>query len=98
MFAVSYQNDWLTLATDIDLTEREYFVNLKPSHYMSLGAEFRFYEAVHFRDGFGSDINDVGSDIYTLGLGIAPWDVFSINVAVFSGANAGEALQLALII
>ncbi len=100
MFAVSYQNDWLTLATDIDLTEREFFVNLQPSQYMSLGAEFRFYEEVHFRAGFRSDLNDIDSDIYTLGVGIMPWDIFSINLAVFAGANdnVGGALQLALTI
>ncbi len=100
MLAVSYNNDWLTLATDIDLTEREFFVNLEPSQYMSLGAEFRFYQAVHFRAGFRSDLNDIDSDIYTLGIGIMPWDIVSIDFAIFAGANdnTGGALQLALTI
>lgn len=95
---LSYQNKWLSLATDIDLTDREQFSSLSPSKYAGVGAEFRFYQHIQFRLGYRTDLNDVDDDIYTAGIGISPWDVFAIDVAAFTGDNdtVGAALQLSL--
>lgn len=97
-FGLSYQNDWLSLATDIDLTDREQFASLAPSKYAGAGAEFRFYQHIQFRLGYRTDLNDVDDDIYTAGIGISPWDVFAVDIAAFTGANdtLGAALQLSL--
>lgn len=97
-FGLSYQNDWLSLATEIDLTDREQFASLAPSKYAGAGAEFRFYEHIQFRLGYRTDINDIDDDIYTAGIGISPWDVFAIDIAAFTGDNdtIGAALQLSL--
>ena len=97
-FGFSYQNDWLSLATEIDLTDREQFASLAPSKYAGAGAEFRFYEHIQFRLGYRTDLNDVDDDIYTAGIGISPWDVFAIDIAAFTGDNdtIGAALQLSL--
>ncbi|MCJ8294919.1 MAG: conjugal transfer protein TraF [Colwellia sp.] len=97
-FGLSYQNDWLSLATEIDLTDREQFSSLAPSKYASAGAEFRFYEHIQFRLGYRTDINNIDDDIYTAGIGISPWDVFAIDIAAFTGDNdtIGAALQLSL--
>ncbi|NQY49482.1 MAG: conjugal transfer protein TraF [Colwellia sp.] len=97
-FGLSYQNDWLSLATEIDLTDREQFASLAPSKYAGAGAEFRFYEHIQFRLGYRTDLNDVDDDIYTAGIGISPWDVFAIDIAAFTGDNdtIGAALQLSL--
>jgi len=94
----SYQNSWVSLATEIDLTDREQFASLQPSKYAGLGAEFRFYEHIQFRLGYRTDLNDVDDDIYTTGIGISPWDVFAIDIAAFTGDNdtIGAALQLSL--
>ena len=95
---LSYHNEWLTLATDIDLTDREQFSSLAPSKYAGVGAEFRFYEHIQFRLGYRADLNDVDDDIYTAGIGISPWDVFAIDIAAYTGDNdtVGAALQLSL--
>jgi len=95
---LSYQNSWLSLATEIDLTDREQFASLEPSKYAGLGAEFRFYEHLQFRLGYRTDLNDIDDDIYTTGIGISPWDVFAIDIAAFTGDNdtVGAALQLSL--
>lgn len=95
---LSYQNSWLNLATEIDLTDREKFASLAPSKYAGVGAEFRFYEHVQFRLGYRTDLNDIDDDIYTAGIGISPWDVFAIDIAAFTGDNdtIGAALQLSL--
>lgn len=97
-FGLSYQNDWLSLATEIDLTDREQFASLAQSKYAAAGAEFRFYEHIQFRLGYRTDLNDADDDIYTAGIGISPWDVFAIDIAAFTGDNdtIGAALQLSL--
>ena len=97
-FGLSYQNDWLSFATEIDLTDREQFASLAPSKYAAAGAEFRFYEHIQFRLGYRTDLNDADDDIYTAGIGISPWDVFAIDIAAFTGDNdtIGAALQLSL--
>jgi hypothetical protein len=92
---ISYQNDWLILASEVDLVERESFRELKATQYMSVGAEFRWSEHMQFRLGARSDLNDVEGDLYTLGLGISPWDVVSFDIAAFKGDNdvLGAALE-----
>jgi hypothetical protein len=93
---VSYQNDWLTLAAEMDVVERESFKQLAPVKYASLGAEFRWAEHMQFRLGMRTDLNDNEADIYTLGIGISPWDIVSIDIAGFTGDKdtKGVALEL----
>jgi hypothetical protein len=95
---LSYQNSWVSLATEIDLTDREQFTYLKPSKYVGVGAEFRFYKNIQFRLGYRTDLNDIDDDIYTAGIGISPWDVLAVDLAAFTGNNdtIGAALQLSL--
>ncbi len=98
VFGLSYQNSWLSLATEIDLTDRAQFAALAPSKYAGVGAEFRFYEHIQFRLGYRTDLNGIDDDIYTAGIGISPWTVFAIDIAAFTGDNdtIGAALQLSL--
>ncbi|WP_440874743.1 conjugal transfer protein TraF [Thalassotalea sp. PLHSN55] len=93
---LSYQNDWLTVATEVDLTEREHFKELTASKYAAIGIELRVYEHMQFRLGLRNDLNDNEADLYTAGIGISPWDVVSIDIAAFTGDedNIGGALQL----
>ncbi|GAW94486.1 MULTISPECIES: conjugal transfer protein TraF [Colwellia] len=98
VFGLSYQNSWLSLATEIDLTDRAQFAALAASKYAGVGAEFRFYEHIQFRLGYRTDLNEIDDDIYTAGIGISPWAVFAIDIAAFTGDNdtIGAALQLSL--
>ena len=91
----SYQNDWLTLSTEFDLTDREQFVSLKPSKYVSFGAGLSFNNHMQFRLGLRSDLNDVDGDLYTLGIGFSPWNIITIDLAAFAGNNdtIGAAIQ-----
>jgi len=97
-FGLSYQNSWVSLATDIDLTDREQFASLESSKYAGVGAEFHFYEHIQFRLGYRTDLNDIDDDIYTAGIGVSPWDVFAVDIAAFTGDNdtLGAALQFSL--
>lgn len=93
---LSYQTSWLTLSTEIDLTDREQFESLKASKYAALGVEFTLTDNIQLRLGLRSDLNDVDGDLYTLGMGISPWDVLSIDLAALAGSNdtIGAAIQL----
>jgi len=97
-FGLSYQNDWVSLAAEVDLTDREKFESLTASKYAGVGAEFRLYEHLQLRVGYRTDLNDFDEDIYTAGVGISPWDVLSIDIAAFTGDNEtiGAALQFGL--
>lgn len=94
----SYQNDWLTLSTELDLTDREHFVSLMPSKYAAVGTELRLNKYVQFRFGMRSDLNDVDGDLYTFGVGVSPWDILTIDMAAFAGNNdtIGAAIQFGL--
>jgi hypothetical protein len=91
----SYQNDWLILSTEFDVTDREHFLSLMPSKYASIGAEYKFSNQTQFRLGLRSDLNDVDGDLYTIGLGVSPWDIFTVDLAAFAGNNdtIGAAIQ-----
>lgn len=95
---LSYQLDWLTLATEIDLTDREHFATLEASKYASVGAEFRAGEDFQLRLGYRADLNDIDANIVTAGIGISPWDVVSVDIAGFVGEKDtyGAAIQFGL--
>lgn len=94
----SYQVDWLTVATEIDLTDREHFASLAASKYASVGAEFRAGEDFQLRLGYRADLNDVDANIITAGIGVSPWDVFSVDIAGFIGEKDtyGAAIEFGL--
>lgn len=98
ILGLSYQNSWVSVAAEFDLTDREYFASLEASKYAGLGVEFRLDEHVQFRLGYRADLNEVDDNIYTAGIGISPWDVLAIDIAAFTGDSEtlGAALQLSV--
>lgn len=92
----SYQNSWLTLSTEVDLTDRISFAALAPSKYLGVGVEFCFYEQMKLRAGYRTDLNEVDANLFTAGIGISPWDAFIVDIAAFTGDNdtVGGAFQL----
>lgn len=97
-FGLGYEASWISLAAEVDLTDRETFANLTPSKYAGVGAEFRAGKHLQFRVGYRMDQNEVDEDIYTLGLGVSPGDVLALDIAAFTGDNdtIGAAIQLSL--
>jgi hypothetical protein len=101
-FGVAYQNDFLILAADIDLTENEpllpneTFGGLR-TQYVMIGAEFHSLRYVKFRLGarknLASDISSGAEEtLYTAGLGF--WLGFNLDVsAIFNDHTAGVFLQ-----
>ncbi len=95
---ISYQNHWLTVSGEVDLTDRASFKQLQAPKYASVGAELDWGEHVQFRLGARSDLNDTEGDLYTVGFGLSPWDVVSFDIAAFKGDNdnLGAAIQLGI--
>lgn len=95
---LSYQQDWYSISTEIDLTDRESFESLESPKYAAIGAEIKWAEHAQFRLGARTDLNDVESDVYTAGFGLSPWDVFSFDIAALTGDRdtLGLAIQLGL--
>ncbi|MBU2870237.1 conjugal transfer protein TraF [Colwellia sp. E2M01] len=98
IIGLNYQNDWVSVSTELDLMDREEFKVLEASKYARVGAEFRLYEHLQLRAGYRMDLNDVDDDVFTAGIGISPWDVLAIDIAGFVGENdtGGAALQFSL--
>ena len=95
---ISYQNHWLTVSGEVDLTDRASFKQLQAPKYASVGAELDWGEHVQFRLGARSDLNDIEGNLYTVGFGLSPWDVVSFDIAAFKGDNdnLGAAIQLGI--
>jgi len=95
---LSYQAGWFSLSTEIDLIERADFQELDAPKYASVGGQIDLGEHVQFRLGARTDLNDNEADIYTIGLGVSPWDVVSFDIAAFAGKNdnMGVALQVGI--
>jgi hypothetical protein len=97
----AYKNDWVTLAGEVDLTDRQGLAfsdqENKPK-FAALGVAFDWSEHLQFRLGTRTDMNDVENDVVTVGLGISPGDVLSLDIAAVAGDEdaAGFALQFGL--
>jgi hypothetical protein len=68
----SWSNDWVVVATDIDLTEQESLVrdiNLD-TRFLSVGAEFEFWDTLYLRAGYRDNLGSAELDTLSLGLGL----------------------------
>ncbi|MBI5450988.1 MAG: conjugal transfer protein TraF [Gammaproteobacteria bacterium] len=94
---ISYQNEWVTLASDVDLLENDP-VGVEPSsQYAAVGAEFDVFDTLQLRAGYRSNISNTDDSQVTAGFGLSPFGLH-IDVAGSkgSGNNYGVALQLGL--
>ncbi|WP_448214208.1 conjugal transfer protein TraF [Colwellia sp. MEBiC06753] len=93
---LSYEGSWYTLSGEIDLIDRDEFASLDGSKYVSVGAEFRAGRHAQLRTGYRKDFNDVEGDIFTLGVGISPFDTVFVDIGGYKGDNDlyGVALHL----
>lgn len=96
---------WLgmTLAADVDLIEDKSFVleNTKeifmlPRQWARIGAEVDIFEQAQLRAGFKTDMTGNYENLFTVGLGLSPFDLLTLDLAGQFGRNdeRGAALQL----
>jgi hypothetical protein len=55
------------------------------TQFARLGAEFNAFDWAQMRVGFRTDLEDTRDDLYTLGLGLSPFDVFHLDLTGFIG-------------
>jgi hypothetical protein len=95
---VSRQNEGLTIAADLDLTENDGTGFESKTQYAAVGAEFDLWDTVQLRAGYRHNLSDVPSGVETdtlaAGLGFSPFGAH-IDLAVAGNSDEiGGAVQL----
>ena len=78
----------VTLAADMDLTERKPILTENPSQSMSVGAEFDAFNTVQIRAGYQTNIASGSTDPDLLSVGLGLWLGFNLDVAVVAGEDS----------
>lgn len=94
--AVGYVNSWVKAEGNVDLTQRNGYDLLTDAQFARLGLEFSAGRHFHLRTGYRADLKDNVSDMFTVGLGITPFDRFNIDISgmMGEGDTYGAALQI----
>jgi len=96
--ALGYVKDWLTAEVSLDLNATEAYGLGGDTQLLRAGVELSPLSWLQLRAGLQQDLEDTLADTYSVGLGLSPFDVVNIDLALFTGKNetAGGALQLGL--
>ena len=99
---VAFRSSWFTVAADVDLIERKRFDpgTTNPADDTQTvrgGAEFDAFGWVKVRAGVEHDFEDTRADVFSAGLGFAPFQVLGLDVfGLLGDDSAGAGLQLSL--
>lgn len=92
----SHTTSWSTVAMDLDLTTNDPAGLEKKSQYLALGAELNAWDWVQLRLGYRANLKDNKRNVPSVGLGLAPFGVFHLDVAVAKSSNEiGASARLA---
>lgn len=94
---IAYQNDWVLLAADADLTKNEGFGFENDTQNIAVGAEFDLYDTFQLRAGYSHNLKnkteaDDGSP--SAGIGISPFGIHLDLAAATNSAGLQVGLQL----
>lgn len=94
----SYDNGWFRFALDADLNSHSEFSALGEVQYLSAGVEFDAWEWAQLRFGYRSDLEDNVDNLASVGIGLSPFDVLSLDISAVVGENdtVGGAVQLGI--
>lgn len=84
---VAWQNDLLTLSADGDLTETKGFKSEENSQYVGVGAEVRPLDWLAVRAGYRADVEDNDSNVFTGGVGFAPFNRVHLDLMGLYGED-----------
>ncbi|EPO1790720.1 conjugal transfer protein TraF [Cronobacter turicensis] len=95
---VAWHNDMVTLSADGDLTETKGFKSEENSQFVGVGAEVRPLTWLAVRAGYRADVKDNESDVFTAGVGFAPFNRVHVDLTGIVGENEtwGAGAQLSL--
>lgn len=84
---VSYSNNWVTLAGDLDLVENDPIAYEQATQYAAIGAEFDLYETVQLRAGYRTNLSASNSEVVSIGFGLSP---FGLHIDIAALANPSD--------
>lgn len=84
---VSKANSWSTVALDVDLTRNDPAGLENPTQYIALGGELDAWGWAQLRAGYRVDMVNSDRNVTSVGLGLAPFRVVHIDLAVAGNAN-----------
>lgn len=95
---VAWQNELVTLSADGDLTETKGFKSEKDSQFVGVGAEVRPLSWLAVRAGYRADVKGDESNVFTGGVGFAPFNSVHVDLMGLVGENEtwGAGAQLSL--
>ncbi|VAW64679.1 hypothetical protein MNBD_GAMMA09-1003 [hydrothermal vent metagenome] len=78
----------VTLAADMDLTERDPIAGENPSKSFSVGAEIDAFSTVQLRAGYQTNLANGATDPDLLSVGAGIWLGFNLDIAMVVGENS----------
>ncbi|MEG1210440.1 MAG: conjugal transfer protein TraF [Leclercia sp.] len=95
---VAWHTELLTLAADADLTETKGFKSEENSQYVGVGAEVTPLDWLAVRGGFRGDVKGNDSNVFTGGLGFAPFNTVHVDLTGIYGEDEtwGAGVQLSM--
>ena len=84
---VSYSNNWVTVAGDLDLVENDPVAYEQATQYAAIGAEFDLYETFQIRAGYRTNLSASNSEVISLGFGLSP---FGVHIDIAALANPSD--------
>lgn len=95
---VAWNTENVTLTADGDLTETKGFKSEEDSQYAGVGAEVRPLSWLALRAGYRADIKDNDNDVFTAGVGFAPFNRVHLDLTGLVGEKEtwGAGAQLSV--
>lgn len=95
---VAWNTDNITLTADGDLTETKGFKSEEDSQYAGVGAEVRPLSWLALRAGYRADIKGNDNDVFTAGVGFAPFNRVHLDLTGLVGEKEtwGAGAQLSV--
>lgn len=96
--AVGYDIGWFNAEAALDVTANNNFALNKDVQQLRLGAELGANKWAQLRFGYKTDLEGNLEDTYSVGLGLSPFNVINLDIAVTAGDKNtyGGALQLGM--
>jgi hypothetical protein len=94
---VSHTTSWSTVALDLDITRNNPAGFENSTQYLALGGELNGWDWIQLRAGYRVDLVNSERNVASLGLGISPFGVPHIDIAVAGNATEiGTSVQLGI--
>ncbi len=95
---IAWHNEVLTVSADGDLTETKGFKSEDNSRYVGVGAEVRPLAWLAVRAGYRADVENNDSNVFTGGLGFAPYKRVHLDLMGLYGEDEtwGAGAQLTM--